>query len=852
MKKRFLPLVLLFALILATSVVQAQGEGPEDPLAVLGTGFTYQGQLSDDAGSPLNGSCDFNFSLWDALTGGAQVGAVSPVTNVTVAGGYFSAVVNGAAEFGSNAFKGSARWLEVSLRCPAGAGTYTTLSPRQALTAAPYARYAANAPWSGLSGIPADLADGDNDTTYTAGTGITLSGGAFSLGTAYRLPQSCTDGQIAEWDTGTSLWVCAADNSNTGDITGVTAGSGLTGGGTSGAVTLALGTAYQLPQSCTDGQIAEWNTGTSLWICAADDNTIYTAGSGLTLASGAFSVNFGGNGIAATAAHSDHIHSNFWLINGNSQTDPAINYIGTRDDAALVFKVNGLRALLIEPNATSPNLIGGYNGNTATAGVYGATIGGGGNADYPNTVTDDYGTVSGGKGNTAELSATVSGGAGNTANYDYSAIGGGLNNVASAYAAAVSGGVVNVASGSRSSIGGGSYNTASGEHAYVGGGTGNSASTAFTTISGGNSNEVTGMYGAVGGGWTNAAGGGAAAIGGGSGNTADGEYASIGGGLSNSAGGNSAAVGGGNGNSASGAYASVGGGEGNTASGEHASIGGGNENTASAVLTTISGGDNNEATGLNATVGGGVYNFATGESSVIGGGYWNTASGARAIVSGGANNSAAGDYSFVAGRRAQNNITTHDGVFLFADSSDFAFHSTAANQFRVRATGGVQFVTAINGTTGADTAGVQVAAGGGSWSALSDRSLKANLASVDSQAVLQAVAGMPISTWNYTAQDTSIRHIGPMAQDFYAAFNVGEDERHITTIDADGVALAAIQGLNEVVEEKEARISALEAQVARLQNRAAGQTAPLATPWPWLALCVIVLGLAAILRRPAR
>ncbi len=748
MKKRFLPLVLLFVLILATTTAQAQGEEPQDPLAVLGTGFTYQGWLADDAGSPLNGTCDFNFSLWDSLSDGAQVGAVSPAADVAVAEGYFTAVVNGAAEFGSNAFKGSARWLEVALRCPAGSGSYTTLTPRQALTAAPYARYAVNAPWSGLSGIPADLADGDADTTYTNGTGITLSGGVFSLGTAYRLPQSCTDGQIAEWDTGTSAWVCAADNTNTGDITGVTAGTGLSGGGTSGAVTLALGTAYQLPQSCTDGKIAEWDTGTSLWTCGTDDNTTYTAGTGLTLASGAFSVNFGGNGNATTAAHSDHIHSTYWLITGNSQIDPSTNYIGTRDNAALVFKVNAQRVMRFEPNATSPSILGGYRDNSLSAGVYGATISGGGDGQYPNEVTGNYGTVGGGYGNTAAESAVAGGGGGNTASGTYSTIDGGLSNVANAIYATVSGGLVNVASGERSSIGGGSHNAASGEHASIGGGT---------------------------------------------------------------------------------------------------------ENTASATFTTIGGGNNNKATALNATVGGGEYNFATGESTFIGGGSWNSASGASAVVSGGANNMAAGDYSFVAGRRAQNSTTTHDGVFLFADSNDFAFHSTTADQFRVRATGGVQFVTAINGTTGADTAGVQVAAGGGSWSALSDRSLKANLSAVDSQAVLQAVADMPISTWNYTAQDTSIRHIGPMAQDFYAAFNVGEDERHITTIDADGVALAAIQGLNEVVEEKETRIATLEAQVADLQQNSVQQASPLSTPWPWLALCVIVLGLAAILRRrPAR
>src|SRR6186997_3443544 len=81
----------------------------------------------------------------------------------------------------------------------------------------------------------------------------------------------------------------------------------------------------------------------------------------------------------------------------------------------------------------------------------------------------------------------------------------------------------------------------------------------------------------------------------------------------------------------------------------------------------------------------------------------------------------------------------------------------------------------------------------------SDRASKENLTAVNPRDVLERVAQMPISTWNYKSQDTSVRHIGPMAQDFAAAFQVGEDQRRITTVDADGVALAAIQGLNQVV-----------------------------------------------------
>src|SRR6185295_2058477 len=76
----------------------------------------------------------------------------------------------------------------------------------------------------------------------------------------------------------------------------------------------------------------------------------------------------------------------------------------------------------------------------------------------------------------------------------------------------------------------------------------------------------------------------------------------------------------------------------------------------------------------------------------------------------------------------------------------------------------------------------------------SDRNLKENFAPVSPRDVLDKVAAMPISRWNFIG-DARTAHFGPMAQDFHAAFGLGTDERHIATVDADGVALAAIQGL---------------------------------------------------------
>ena len=107
--------------------------------------------------------------------------------------------------------------------------------------------------------------------------------------------------------------------------------------------------------------------------------------------------------------------------------------------------------------------------------------------------------------------------------------------------------------------------------------------------------------------------------------------------------------------------------------------------------------------------------------------------------------------------------------------------------------------------------------GNGAVVLTSDRNAKENFKPVDARAVLDKVTALPISQWNYK-QDTSMEHIGPMAQDFYAAFGVGPDNKHIATVDADGVALAAIQGLNQKLNEKDAEIQALKQSVAELKE----------------------------------
>jgi hypothetical protein len=99
----------------------------------------------------------------------------------------------------------------------------------------------------------------------------------------------------------------------------------------------------------------------------------------------------------------------------------------------------------------------------------------------------------------------------------------------------------------------------------------------------------------------------------------------------------------------------------------------------------------------------------------------------------------------------------------------------------------------------------------------SDRNLKRDFEPVDEQTVLESVAALPISTWSYKTDDPSVRHMGPMAQDFKAAFALGNTDKAYNPIDAHGVALAAIQALYERIQDQEARLERLERENADLR-----------------------------------
>jgi len=231
-------------------------------------------------------------------------------------------------------------------------------------------------------------------------------------------------------------------------------------------------------------------------------------------------------------------------------------------------------------------------------------------------------------------------------------------------------------------------------------------------------------------------------------------------------------------------------------------------------------------------VAGGFHNDCTGYYSFIGGGTQNSIVGGHAAIPGGRLNAANGDYSFAAGHRAKAN---HAGSFVLADSTDADFASVRADALRVRFNGGATFqvnsgswfrIWNDSGRVVDTSTGAHLTTGG-AWVNGSRRASKENFGAVDAAAVLERVAALPVLRWNYIAEDDAVQHIGPVAEDFQAAFGVGAGDG-IATVDADGVALAAIQALNAQVKELRVHNDALQAanralaeRVAALEARAA-------------------------------
>ena len=190
------------------------------------------------------------------------------------------------------------------------------------------------------------------------------------------------------------------------------------------------------------------------------------------------------------------------------------------------------------------------------------------------------------------------------------------------------------------------------------------------------------------------------------------------------------------------------------------------------------------------------------------------------------------DYSVALGYRASNN--THTGTMVMGDESTTdSVRNQADNEFRIRYNGGIRLrvSTAANGNTpgAGGNVGCDLTVAVPSWTCASSRTLKENFLAVDGEDVLSRIRGVPVTTWSMIGADRSIRHLGPVAEDFWAAFGLGLGETTIGLGDIDGVNFAAVQALEartaelrrsqEELAAKAARVEALEAALAGALRR---------------------------------
>lgn len=477
--------------------------------------------------------------------------------------------------------------------------------------------------------------------------------------------------------------------------------------------------------------------------------------------------------------------------------------------------------------------VGGGSSNRAEGDS--STVGGG----THNLAMFEQATISGGRWNYAnERATTIGGGSENIANGLMSTVGGGDRNQAfggTLGGATVAGGMSNVAYGDYSAVSGGYRNVAEGNYAVVGGGYFDSAGGAWSTVAGGFWNRAIGTHSAVGGGYSNHADGDSSTIGGGSLNEALAEKATIGGGGSNVAVDAASTISGGVANMTGisgfpgfGELSTIGGGYGNNARGQFSTIGGGASNsTQMSDGSTVGGGVMNAAWGEYATVSGGLEDTATGTGSAVGGGSGNAALADYSTVPGGWHNAAKGEGSLAAGVSAKAN---HSGAIVLAANSSFvdsdSVYTSSTEQMILRADGGI-YLTNTSGAAsipGSDFLNTVTGAHltiGGAWTNSSDRNKKENFQPIDRAALLRNISALDISTWNYRDEGDNVRHIGPTAQDLFALFGFGTDDKSISTIDPAGIALAAIQELHsktQQLDERTAEIAELNRRIAALEQ----------------------------------
>lgn len=492
-----------------------------------------------------------------------------------------------------------------------------------------------------------------------------------------------------------------------------------------------------------------------------------------------------------------------WDTQGNAGTNDATDFLGTIDNTPLVLRAGNSQVMRFTfPN----NVVGGSSANVAgPPGSTSQTISGGGSTaltcglagseSCQNSVSANYGTIGGGGGNSVGAQfGVVSGGNRNVALGTGNVIGGGLDNTAG--------------SGVYATVGGGSRNAATGQHSTVAGGYFNYATGVYSSVTGGDDSNANGAYAVVSGGRSNTAAGDHSNVSGGDDSLSSGRASIVPGGTSNCAGGDQS-----------------------FAAGNRAIVRSGNE--AIDVACASGSGDANGDEGTFIWSDAQASNFvSTGANQFL-----VRASGGAAIngtppsANGGFEFNVYGnppDIGFVEVGLIPNPVPNPNTGERIELGAGVGGAGTNDANFRIahRNNAGAFFEhLSLNGdgsavvrSNPANTAvGVSLAVGSGSWASLSDRAVKTDIKAIDPEQVLDRLNAMPIKQWRYIGQAADVQHLGPMAQDFRAAFGLGENDTTISTVDADGVALAAIQGLSRQVAAAKAENAALREQLARLE-----------------------------------
>lgn len=233
----------------------------------------------------------------------------------------------------------------------------------------------------------------------------------------------------------------------------------------------------------------------------------------------------------------------------------------------------------------------------------------------------------------------------------------------------------------------------------------------------------------------------------------------------------------------------------------------------------------------------GTAGFSAGASNVCSGftcvalGYYNRASGQGSVALGYRTESAA-DYSVALGYRAttcssgslasSTCANPRTGAFVWGDESTTGYlNAQANNEFRIRAAGGIRLRTSANANAApgvSGNTGCDLPSGSGTFSCASSRTIKTAFEAIDTQTLLAGIRALPLSTWAYIEDHTGTRHLGPVAEDFFAQFGLGEGPSSIGAQDLASLGLVGVQALAERDEAHARELAALSEHNAQLQQ----------------------------------